>query len=72
MRARSRSRHWASARPSSICHTSGPKRCTSQAAEAFLESWDFQAYIAEFRSGKTHSRREEISHELQQAKETVT
>jgi NTE family protein len=30
------------------------------AAESFLETWDFDAYIAEFRKGKTHSRREDI------------
>ena len=28
------------------------------AAEKFLATWDFDAYIAEFRSGKEHSRRE--------------
>jgi NTE family protein len=27
------------------------------AAEKFLKTWDFDAYIAEFRSGKEHSRR---------------
>ena len=27
------------------------------AAEKFLDTWDFDAYIAEFRSGKEHSRR---------------
>jgi NTE family protein len=27
------------------------------AAEKFLDTWDFEAYIAEFRSGKAHSRR---------------
>lgn len=26
-------------------------------AEKFLDAWDFDAYVAEFRSGKTHSRR---------------
>ncbi len=30
------------------------------AAEKFLASWDFDAYIAEFRSGKSHSRRETL------------
>ena len=30
-----------------------------QAATAFLERWDFAAYIEEYRSGKTHSRTEE-------------
>jgi hypothetical protein len=29
------------------------------AAEKFLATWDFDAYIAEFRSGKKQSRREE-------------
>ncbi len=37
------------------------------AAETFLETWNFQAYIEEFRSGKTHSRRAEIGAELQKA-----
>ena len=31
-----------------------------KAAEKFLDSWDFDAYIAEFRSGKSHSRRETL------------
>jgi len=31
------------------------------AAENFLATWDFDAYIAEFRSGKKHSRREELA-----------
>ncbi len=31
------------------------------AAEKFLAAWDFGAYIAEFRSGKTHSRHEELA-----------
>ena len=30
------------------------------AAEKFLSTWDFDAYIAEFRSGKEHSRREAL------------
>ena len=30
------------------------------AAEKFLEKWDFDAYIAEFRAGKQHSRREAL------------
>ena len=33
-------------------------------ARAFLEHWDFAAYVAEFRSGKAHSRRAEIVQEL--------
>jgi NTE family protein len=37
------------------------------AAEKFLQTWDFEAYVREFRSGKTHSRRAEIGAELQQA-----
>ena len=36
------------------------------AAEKFLDKWDFDAYIAEFRSGKEHSRRADIAAELQQ------
>jgi NTE family protein len=30
------------------------------AAEKFLATWDFDAYVAEFRSGKEHSRREAL------------
>ena len=30
------------------------------AAEKFLDAWDFDAYVAEFRSGKAHSRRESL------------
>ena len=37
------------------------------AAEKFLETWNFEAYVQEFRTGKTHSRRAEIAAELQQA-----
>jgi NTE family protein len=35
-----------------------------QAATTFLQAWDFRAYIEEFRTGKTHSRREEIANDL--------
>jgi NTE family protein len=31
------------------------------AAEKFLDNWDFDAYVAEFRSGKQHSRREAVT-----------
>ena len=31
------------------------------AAEKFLDAWDFDAYVAEFRSGKTHSRRKSLA-----------
>jgi NTE family protein len=34
------------------------------AAASFLSTWDFDAYVTEFRSGKEHSRRAEIAHEL--------
>jgi NTE family protein len=34
------------------------------AAEKFLETWDFDAYVEEFRSGKQHSRRETLVKEL--------
>jgi NTE family protein len=34
------------------------------AAETFLETWNFDAYIAEFRTGKEHSRREDIAASL--------
>jgi NTE family protein len=37
-----------------------------KAAQDFLAGWDFDAYVAEFRSGKEHSRRAEIAAELQQ------
>ena len=30
------------------------------AAENFLDNWDFDAYIAEFRTGKEHSRRDAL------------
>ena len=30
------------------------------AAEKFLKEWDFDAYVAEFRTGKEHSRRESL------------
>jgi NTE family protein len=30
------------------------------AAEKFLDNWDFEAYIAEFRTGKEHSRRQAL------------
>jgi len=32
-----------------------------RAAEKFLDNWDFEAYIAEFRTGKEHSRREALN-----------
>jgi NTE family protein len=35
------------------------------AATAFLDTWNFEAYIAEFRTGKEQSRREDIAHELE-------
>jgi NTE family protein len=31
------------------------------AAEKFLDDWDFDAYVAEFRSGKDHSRRQAVT-----------
>ena len=37
------------------------------AAEEFLASWDFEAYIAEFRQGKEHRRREVVAKEMQDA-----
>jgi NTE family protein len=37
------------------------------AALEFLRTWNFEAYIAEFRQGKTHHRRAEIAAELAQA-----
>ncbi len=37
------------------------------AAEKFLDTWDFDAYIAEFRSGKEHSRRAALVSSMGQA-----
>lgn len=37
------------------------------AAAAFLDNWSFEGYIAEFRKGKEHHRRREVSEEVQQA-----
>jgi NTE family protein len=36
-----------------------------QAADAFLATWDFDGYIAEFRKGKEHDRSREVAAELQ-------
>ena len=35
------------------------------AAAKFIERWNFDAYIREYREGKTHSRREQIAQQLQ-------
>jgi NTE family protein len=37
------------------------------AAETFLQTWDFDGYIAEFRRGKEHSRRREVAAEMAEA-----
>jgi NTE family protein len=37
------------------------------AAAKFLESWNFEGYLSEFRSGKEQSRRDDIAAEMQQA-----
>ena len=34
------------------------------AAAKFLETWDFEAYVREFRQGKTHSRRQQLTEQL--------
>ena len=34
------------------------------AAEKFLKDWDFAAYVAEFRTGKEHSRRQAVASEM--------
>jgi NTE family protein len=36
------------------------------AAQRFFEGWDFEGYVAEFRSGKDHSRRTEVADEIKQ------
>jgi NTE family protein len=36
----------------------------ADAAEKFLETWDFDAYIREFRSGREHSRRKTVATEM--------
>jgi NTE family protein len=41
------------------------------AATSFLESWDFDGYIEEFRKGKDHHRRAEVGEQLQRAAEEV-
>jgi NTE family protein len=38
-------------------------------AEKFLDDWDFDTYIAEFRSGKKHSRRKALLEQMEE--ETV-
>jgi len=35
------------------------------AAAKFLANWDFDAYVREFRQGKTHSRRAQVAQQLQ-------
>ncbi len=42
-----------------------------EAAEKFLAVWDFGAYVAEFRSGRTHSPRDDLTAELQRARSPV-
>ena len=37
-----------------------------EAAARFLEGWNFDGYVAEYRSGKEHSRRSEVAVELNQ------
>jgi NTE family protein len=37
------------------------------AAAKFLARWDFQAYIREFRSGKEHHRRDQVTEQMQAA-----
>ena len=36
------------------------------AAKAFVATWDFDAYIEQFRQGKEHSRRADLVKELRQ------
>jgi len=35
------------------------------AASTFLETWDFDGYIEEFRTGKEHHRRAEVAEKIQ-------
>ncbi|MGE5221274.1 MAG: patatin-like phospholipase family protein [Omnitrophica WOR_2 bacterium] len=37
-----------------------------KACEEFLKRWDFEGYIAEFRTGKQHSRTESVTQQLKQ------
>jgi NTE family protein len=37
------------------------------AAQKFLDRWSFEGYLAEFRSGKTHSRSEKIAEKMRDA-----
>ncbi len=43
-------------------------RSGRDAATTFLARWDFDAYIAEFRQGKEHSRRREIAEQMRVAR----
>jgi NTE family protein len=38
-----------------------------EATAKFLDTWDFEGYIAEFREGKEHSRRKEIAADVRRA-----
>jgi hypothetical protein len=38
-----------------------------EAAEKFLETWNYAGYLAEFRSGKDQSRRDDIAAEMEKA-----
>ncbi len=42
-----------------------------EAASSFLSSWDFDAYVAEYRTGKEHSRRDEIADDLRRSARTT-
>ena len=60
----------ASEQPSSICRRIERKRSISRAARQprrSSQTWNFAAYIEEFREGKTHSRRADIAAELEEA-----
>ncbi len=41
------------------------------AAARFLETWDFDAYVAAFRSGKQHGRRRELAEHMRRAAQAV-
>jgi NTE family protein len=39
-------------------------RSGREAAQRFLETWDFDAYVETYRAGKRHSRREAVAEKM--------